>query len=90
MKQNSEIFLLGLDLGTTAIKGVVINEKGNIIAESSRDTRFIIPHDNWFETDPEEYYQDVCQVIRELNRKNSGRNHRFVYGGSFRKCPAYR
>lgn len=72
MKQNSGIFLLGLDLGTTVIKGVVIDGAGNIIAESSRDTRFIIPHDGWFETDPEEHYLDVCQVIKELNEKTPG------------------
>ncbi len=73
MKQNTEIFLLGLDLGTTAIKGVVTDRNGNIIAESSKDTRFIIPDDGWFETDPEEHYQDVCQVIKDLSGKTQGK-----------------
>ena len=48
MKPNSETFFLGLDLGTTAIKGVVTDGDGNVIAESSGNTRFITPRDGWF------------------------------------------
>jgi len=69
MKQNSETFLIGLDLGTTAIKGVVMDHNGNIIAESSKNTRFIEPEADWFEINPEEHYQDVCAIIKELAAK---------------------
>jgi len=72
MKQNSETFLLGLDLGTTAIKGVVMDQNGNIIAESSKNTRFIEPQAGWFEVDPEEHYQDICAVIKELAANTPG------------------
>ena len=73
MDKNSEIFLLGLDLGTTAIKGVVIDKGGNVVAESSKSSQFITPYKGWFETDPEKHYQDVCQVIKELSEKASGK-----------------
>ncbi len=72
MKQNSETFLLGLDLGTTAIKGVVIDENGTIVAKASNNTRFIEPENGWFEVDPEEHYQEVCAVIKELSAKTPG------------------
>jgi len=72
MKQNSETFLLGLDLGTTAIKGVVMDQNGNIITEASKNTRFIEPENGWFETDPEEHYQDVCALIKELTLNTPG------------------
>jgi len=73
MKQNSETFLLGLDLGTTAIKGVVMDQDGNIVAETSKITRFIEPESGWFEIDPEEHYQDVCAAIKELAAKTPGK-----------------
>ena len=73
MEQNTDIFLLGLDLGTTAIKGVVIDQNRKIIAEASKNTRFITPHREWFETDPEEHYQDVCSVIRKLTAATPGK-----------------
>ena len=72
MKQNSETFLLGLDLGTTAIKGVVIDQNGNIITVASNNTRFIEPKNGWFETDPEEHYHDVCALIKELAANTPG------------------
>ena len=62
----NEIFQIGLDLGTTAIKGVATDKYGNIIAEATKNTRFIEPASGWFEIDPEEHYKDVCFVIREL------------------------
>jgi xylulokinase len=72
MKQNSETFLLGLDLGTTAIKGVVMDQNGNIIAKASKNTRFIEPENGWFEVDPEEHYQDVCALIKKLAQNTPG------------------
>jgi len=72
MKQNSETFLLGLDLGTTAIKGVVIDQNYNIIVEASKNTRLIEPENGWFETDPEGHYQDVCSIIKELAANTPG------------------
>jgi len=59
-------FLMGLDLGTSAIKGVLIDAKGNEIATAEKRTTFIHPAEGWVEVDPEQHYQDVCGVIREL------------------------
>ena len=63
---------MGLDLGTTAIKGVVMNQNGNIITEASKSTRFIEPKPGWFEVAPEVHYQDVCAVIKELASNTPG------------------
>ncbi|MCK4983407.1 MAG: hypothetical protein KAS17_10820, partial [Victivallaceae bacterium] len=71
-KETEKVFLMGLDLGTTAIKGVVMNQNGNIVAESSKNTRFIEPESGWFEIDPEKHYQDICAIIKELTAKTPG------------------
>jgi sugar (pentulose or hexulose) kinase len=58
--------LIGLDLGTSAIKGVVTDDHGRVLAETGADTRLLHPKDGWVEVDPEQFYQNVCQVVREL------------------------
>jgi sugar (pentulose or hexulose) kinase len=57
---------IGLDIGTTAVKGVLISEDGSILAQAKRLTQFIKPAPGYFEIDPENHYRSVCEVIREL------------------------
>lgn len=66
MATTRNLRLIGLDLGTSAIKGVLTDERGAVLAEAGAETRFIHPHDGWVETDPEVHYRNVCGVIREL------------------------
>ena len=58
--------LIGLDLGTSAIKGVLTDARGVVLAEAGADSSFIYPHEGWVEVDPERHYRNVCGVIREL------------------------
>ena len=58
--------LVGLDLGTSAIKGVLTDGRGRVLAEAGVDTRALHPHDGWVEIDPEQHYRNACRVIREL------------------------
>ena len=58
--------LIGLDLGTSAIKGVRIDVSGHILAEAGAAVQFSHPQDGWVEVDPESHYRKVCGVIREL------------------------
>jgi len=61
-----EPLLLGLDLGTSVIKGVLMAADGRILKEASRDTQILCPQDGWAEVEPEGHFQNVCRVIREL------------------------
>ena len=72
MKNNVKRYFIGLDLGTTAIKGVLMDQDNNIIAESSKNTCFIEPQKGWFEVNPEGHYQDVCAIIKELAEQTPG------------------
>lgn len=64
--------LLGLDLGTSAIKGVLINPHGVVLAERTVESRFVYPQEGWVEVDPESHYRHVCRVIRELGAAAPG------------------
>ncbi len=66
MTKRAKAYLIGLDLGTSAIKGVLTDEHGTVQAEAGADTRFLHPHGGWVEVEPERHYRNVRDVIREL------------------------
>lgn len=63
-KQNG--LLIGLDLGTSAIKGVLMDPSGQIIAENEKKISFIHPKPGEVELDPAQHYLDICKVIQAL------------------------
>lgn len=63
---NPTRYLIGLDLGTSAIKGVLTDERGSVLAEAGAPTRLNHPHEGWDEVEPEPHYRHVCAVLREL------------------------
>jgi sugar (pentulose or hexulose) kinase len=64
--------LIGLDLGTSAVKGVLTDRMGTVLAEAGADTRLLAPRDGWVEVDPVQQYQTICRVIRDLSEKAPG------------------
>ncbi|MCE9613933.1 MAG: hypothetical protein K8T26_06620 [Lentisphaerae bacterium] len=58
--------LIGLDLGTSAIKGVLMDARGQVLAEAGAETRFLHPHPGWVDIDPDAHYANVCRVLRAL------------------------
>jgi len=57
---------IGLDVGTSAVKGVLISSTGEQLALGKRDTKFLYPQPGFIEVEPEEHYRSVCDLIREL------------------------
>ncbi|MCK5843287.1 MAG: hypothetical protein KAG97_01185 [Victivallales bacterium] len=57
---------IGLDLGTSAVKGVVVDESGAILAETMAKNALLRPHDGWVELDPVDHFECVAGVIRGL------------------------
>lgn len=58
--------LLGLDIGTTAVKGLLIDNEGSILAEASHPNELISRHVGWAEEDPRLWYRNTIFVIRRL------------------------
>ncbi len=66
-------FFIGLDLGTSAIKGVLMDSCGGILAEATRSTDLLHPQKGWTELDPEKHYRNVCATICELVATSPGK-----------------
>jgi xylulokinase len=62
----NEKYLIGLDAGTTAIKGVIVDHLGNILATAGKEYNLEYPSRELCEVDPEVYWKSTCQVISDL------------------------
>jgi sugar (pentulose or hexulose) kinase len=57
---------IGLDLGTTVLKGVRLRADGTQVAAAECPAAYNRPHDGWVETDPEAHWHAVADLIRQL------------------------
>ncbi|WP_417560708.1 xylulokinase [Marinomonas sp.] len=60
---------LGLDLGTSGLKGVVIDDKGNVLAQESLPLTVDSPQATWSEQDPLSWWQACKDVVEQLQQR---------------------
>ena len=59
-------FILVLDIGTTNIKGLIFDKKGNIIGQEMKQPRYIIKEKGQVEQDPDEIWELSKTVISKV------------------------
>jgi xylulokinase len=64
-------YILGLDAGTSAFKGILVNEEGKIIRVASREYSLIFRGSDIVEIDPELYWQSAVGIIRQLQEESN-------------------
>ena len=57
---------IGIDLGTSAVKLLLVDEKGTIRKEVSREYPLIFPHPGWSEQRCEDWWEAVREAVPEL------------------------
>ena len=60
------MYYAGIDLGTSAVKLLLMDEKGTIIRIVSREYPIYFPHPGWSEQDPEDWYRETVAGLKEL------------------------
>ena len=60
--------VLGLDIGTTSTIGVLIRPPDETLALASRPVTLRSDHVGWAEEDPEQWWSNVGEIVRELLR----------------------
>lgn len=58
--------LLGLDVGTSGAKGLVVDGSGAVLAEAERAYPLSTPRPGWAEQDPEDWWAACSAVLEEL------------------------
>lgn len=58
--------LIGLDIGTSSAKGLLITTDGRVVAKTVVTYPFFIPRPGWSEQDPAEWWKATVKIFREL------------------------
>ena len=61
--------VLGLDIGTTSTKGVVLDPHSGVVASLSRPVAPASRAPGWFEEDPEQWWRNVCEICSEVTSR---------------------
>ena len=62
------MYYIGIDLGTSSLKLLLVDETGKVLNTVSRDYPLIFPHPGWSEQRPEEWWSAVESGLPELLR----------------------
>ncbi|MFU9001230.1 xylulokinase [Proteus sp. TSJ240517] len=57
---------LGLDLGTSSVKAIIMNEQGDVVTSHSVPLTISRPHPQWSEQDPLQWWQATEEAILQL------------------------
>jgi len=59
--------LLGIDIGTSGCKALLIDETGRLLKQSSAEYPLSVPHPMWSEQNPEDWWTGVEKCLAEID-----------------------
>ena len=59
-------YYIGVDLGTSAVKLLLMDQEGQVVNIVSREYPLSFPHPGWSEQNPEDWWEQSKEGIREL------------------------
>ena len=63
-------YFIGIDVGTTGTKAVLIDEKGKVIVSVTKEYPLITPKPNWAEQNPSDWKEATFLGIQEIIKKS--------------------
>ena len=55
---------LGIDVGTTAVKALVVDESGSVIGDAEAPQKLSVPQPGWSEQNPADWWQGTIDAVR--------------------------
>jgi xylulokinase len=71
-RAGSSVSLVGIDVGTTGVKGLAIDEHGSVLARAQASYPLSTPRPGWAEQDPKLWWEATSSVVAELRRSAGG------------------
>ena len=65
-------YYIGLDLGTSGLKGLLVDRLGNVIKESNESYPVHYPRDGWSEQNPEDWIAATRKIVKTLSQSVEG------------------
>ncbi len=62
---------IGIDLGTSGVKAILLNEQGDVLATHTEKLTVSRPHPLWSEQDPEQWWQATNTAMQALGAQHS-------------------
>lgn len=62
---------IGIDLGTSGVKAILLDEQGSVLASHTEKLTVSRPHPLWSEQDPEQWWQATDRAIKGLSQLHS-------------------
>ena len=59
-------FVVGIDIGTSGCKSLLIDDRGQVVARASEEYPLSIPKPGWSEQNPEDWWQAVKITVKRL------------------------
>ena len=59
-------YLLGIDIGTTGVKTILVDEEGRTVKSRTVEHPLFTPQPNWSEQDPEDWWKGTVGSVREV------------------------
>src|SRR6056297_1016921 len=59
---------LGIDIGTTGVKALVVNDKGKVLNQYNRPLELDVPKPGWAQQDPDEWLKAVLVILTEVSK----------------------
>ena len=59
-------YVIGIDLGTSSVKALLVDREGKVAAEASRSYKLLHEHSGWSEQRPDDWVNATIEVLREL------------------------
>jgi len=59
---------LGIDLGTSSVKALLINREGRLLAEAFHTYPILSPRPGWAQQDPEDWWKATCAALADCRK----------------------
>lgn len=66
MRAEAPGLLIGIDIGTTGVKAILVDPERGMIAQTNRSNRLMSPQPGWAEADPRQWAENVDSALSEL------------------------
>lgn len=67
-------FVIGIDVGTSGVKGLLVDEEGKVRDSALVEYGMSTPRSGWAEQDPDEWWRASVQAIRKLVSEAGGKS----------------
>src|SRR3990172_10921480 len=63
--RNANMYLMGIDIGTTATKIILIDLEGHVVASVDKPSTLLSPRHGWAEENADQWWDNVCAGVPE-------------------------